>query len=63
MGCGFTNLIENYDKYTLEEIHEKGINDSMIHVDFMIGTDDMSIKGYTTDGECIDIFRDGNWAI
>lgn len=63
MGSGFTNLIENYSQYTLDEIHEKGINDSMIHVDFMIGSDDMSIKGYTKDGKCVEIFRNGNWAI
>lgn len=62
MGSGFTNLIENFEKYTLDEIHEKGINDSMIHVDFMIGSDDMNIKGYTKDGTCVEIFRDGNWA-
>ena len=39
-----------------------GINDSMIHVDFMIGSKDMSIVGITSSGEEIQIFKDGNWA-
>ena len=63
IGSGFTNLIDDYSKYTLEEIHEKGINDSMIHVDFMIGSDDMNITGYTKNGQGVEIFKNGNWAI
>ncbi|MBO5294666.1 MAG: aminopeptidase, partial [Clostridia bacterium] len=43
MGRGFTNVIKNYDQYTTQQCYEKGINDSMIHVDFMIGTEDLSI--------------------
>ena len=39
-----------------------GINSSMIHVDFMIGSKDMSIVGITKDGERVQIFKDGNWA-
>lgn len=63
IGSGFTNLIDDYSKYTLEEIHDKGINDSMIHVDFMIGSEDMNITGYTKNGERVEIFKNGNWAI
>ena len=62
MGYGFTNVIKNYDKYTLAECHEKGINDSMIHVDFMIGTEDLSIVGVTRDGKRVQIFENGTWA-
>ena len=47
---------------TQEERTAKGINDSMIHVDFMIGTADMNIVGVTKDGKRVDIFRNGNWA-
>jgi aminopeptidase len=35
----------------------------MNHVDFMIGSKDTCIKGYTKDGKCIDVFKDGNWDI
>ena len=62
LGSGFENCIKDYDKYTLEECREKGINDSIIHVDFMIGAEDLSIDAITRDGKTIPIFRDGNWA-
>ncbi|MBE6718141.1 MAG: aminopeptidase [Ruminococcaceae bacterium] len=62
LGRGFTNTIKDYDKYTLEELHEKGINDSMIHVDFMIGTEDLDITAETFDGKKVQIFKNGNWA-
>ncbi len=63
IGFGFPNVIEGYENKTLDEIHALGVNDSITHTDFMIGSDDMSIKGYTQDGKCVEIFRNGNWAI
>ena len=62
LGHGFTNCIKDYEKYTLDECREKGINDSIIHVDFMIGSPDLSIDAVTADGKTVAIFRDGNWA-
>ncbi len=62
LGFGFTNCIKDFDKYTLEECREKGINDSIIHVDFMIGSADLSIDAITRDGKTVKIFKDGNWA-
>lgn len=62
LGAGFTNTIKDYDKYTQQELIDMGINDSMIHVDFMIGTEDMNITGIDKNGKEIPIFRNGNWA-
>ena len=62
LGHGFTNTLRDYDKYTLAECYEKGINDSMIHVDFMIGTRDLSIVGVTRDGRRVQLFENGTWA-
>ena len=62
LGHGFTNTLKDYDKYTVKECYEKGINDSMIHVDFMIGTEDLSVTAITRDGKRVPIFKDGNWA-
>lgn len=62
LGAGFTNCVVDYDKYTKEEMTEMGINDSMIHVDFMIGSADLKIVGTTQDGREVLIFKDGNWA-
>lgn len=61
-GRGFENCIKDFDKYTLEECREKGINDSLIHVDFMIGSEDLNITAHTRGGKDVAIFKDGNWA-
>jgi aminopeptidase len=49
---------EEMDKDTLEAA---GVNDSLVHVDFMIGTKDLSIDGQTADGEWVPVFRNGNF--
>ena len=62
LGAGFTNLVKNYQEYTNEELHNMGINDSSIHVDFMIGSPDLNIDAHLKDGKVIALFKDGNWA-
>lgn len=62
LGMGFTNTIRGYENYTNEELHQMGINDSVIHVDFMIGSKDLNIVGVTKTGERVQIFKNGNWA-
>ncbi len=62
LGRGFNNCLENYENYTNEECEKLGVNSSMIHVDFMIGSKDLSIVGVTKDGKRVQIFKDGNWA-
>ena len=62
LGAGFADTIKDFDKYTLDECREMGINDSMIHVDFMIGCDDLQIDAETNDGKTVPVFRNGNWA-
>ena len=39
-----------------------GVNDSSVHVDFMIGASDLSITGVTRDGRRVPVFTDGNWS-
>ncbi len=63
LGRGFNNCIEGYEKYSVEDFEKLGVNNSMIHVDFMIGSKDMSITGVTKDGKRVPIFENGNWAI
>ena len=62
LGMGFTNLVKDYQNYTNDQLHEMGVNDSAIHVDFMIGSKDLNITGYTKDGKAVQIFKNGNWA-
>ena len=62
VGHGFNECLKGYEKLTDEECKARGINDSMIHVDFMIGARDMSIVGIKANGERVQIFKDGTWA-
>ena len=61
LGRGFDVCVADYEKYTREELKAMGVNDSMIHVDFMIGTPDLHIDGITADGKKIPVFREGSW--
>ena len=62
LGKGFSDTIEGCHEKTLDEIHALGVNESIIHEDFMIGTEDLSIDGVTETGETVAIFRNGTWA-
>ena len=61
LGEGFPECLEGFENMTLEECRQKGINESIIHVDFMIGTADLSIDAVTDKG-VVPVFREGNWA-
>ncbi len=62
LGRGFMDTIRGFENRTLEECRALGVNDSMIHEDFMIGSADMNIDAHTRDGRTVPIFRNGNWA-
>ena len=63
LGAGFPDLYPGGLDMNMEQRKEVGINDSMIHVDFMVGTRDLSIIGIDKAGKEIQIFKDGTWAI
>jgi aminopeptidase len=62
LGRGFTELYPNFEKYTEDQLHGFGINKSLSHVDFMIGTSDLSIIGTDVNGKEIPLFAQGTWA-
>ena len=62
LGMGYDTCVEGFADLSRDELAEMGVNDSVIHVDFMIGTEDMEIDGITADGEVVAIFRNGTWA-
>ena len=62
LGFGFADTIDDFQNKTLEECRALGVNDSMIHVDFMIGCDTMNIDAICADGQVVPVFRNGNWA-
>lgn len=62
LGRGFPDCLYGFESMTKEEYHANGINDSQIHVDFMIGSKDLKIIGTDDKGNEIVIFNNGNWA-
>ncbi|MGN1015997.1 MAG: aminopeptidase [Faecousia sp.] len=62
LGMGFADTIRDHHNKTLEDCRALGINDSMIHEDFMIGCDSMNIDAICADGRVVPVFRSGNWA-
>lgn len=62
LGRGFIDVIEDCHSKTKEEIQQLGINDSMIHQDFMIGSADLEITAHCKDGKTVAIFKNGTWA-
>ena len=62
VGMGFKEVLPGGDDLTMEQAQEMGLNDSIIHVDFMVGADDLSIDGVKPDGTVVPVFRDGTWA-
>lgn len=62
LGEGYSSCLENFESYTLDEARALGVNESMIHEDFMIGASDLCITGITVDGREVPIFINGAWA-
>ena len=62
LGMGFADTIRDFEHKTLDECRALGVNDSMIHEDFMIGTADLSIDALCEDGRTVPFFRNGTWA-
>lgn len=61
-GAGYPTNIRGGSTMTREQLMRKGLNDSAIHEDVMIGAPDTCVTGVTKDGREVEIFRDGEWA-
>lgn len=62
-GHAFKNNIKGYENMSEEDFKAVGFNNSVNHVDFMVGSADLEIMGYDYDGKAYQIFKDGVWAI
>ncbi|MFB4475307.1 aminopeptidase, partial [Oceanobacillus caeni] len=62
IGKGYAFCLEGGKEMSEEELKDNGLNDSLTHVDFMIGSEKMDIDGILPDGTRKPIFRKGNWA-
>lgn len=63
IGSAYAFCLEGGKTMSEEELEAHGLNQSITHVDFMIGSAEMDIDGILEDGTTIPIFRNGNWAI
>ena len=61
LGKAYPTCIQGGEKMNSVELAQHGVNDSLIHEDFMIGTSDMEIDGVKADGTLIPVFRQGNF--
>lgn len=62
IGSAYSFCLEGGKNMTQEQLAENGLNESITHVDFMIGSAEMDIDGITYDGKTEPIFRKGEWA-
>lgn len=62
LGSAYGFNVEGGTEMTTEEKLAHGLNDSLIHVDFMIGSPDLTIYGITQDDEKELVFENGNWS-
>lgn len=62
LGDSYPTCLENGPELTEAELKKAGLNDSMIHVDFMVGSPDLTITGIKKDGTKVPVFVDGDWA-
>lgn len=63
LGKSYPSCIEGGEKLSIEELREKGMNDSLTHVDFMVGDETTNIVGIKENGQEVQIFENGNFAI
>jgi aminopeptidase len=61
LGRAYTYAMRDGNQMTPETLEEKGANNSLIHVDFMIGGPEMTIVAYSKDGSTVTLFDKGNW--
>ncbi|MGH4123277.1 MAG: aminopeptidase [Clostridium sp.] len=62
IGKAYPVCIKNGENLSDEELSKSGVNDSTVHEDFMVGTEDLQIIGIKADGSEIPVFKNGNFA-
>jgi aminopeptidase len=62
LGQAYSSCIREGDKLTPEQLAAKGANESLIHVDWMIGSDKLDIDGISASGATEPLMRQGEWA-
>lgn len=63
LGAAYSENLEGSTERSNEENRKLGMNDSMIHVDFMVGGPDVTVTGIKSDGSDIVLLKDGEWLV
>ena len=63
LGASYPTTVKDGNALTPKQLKERGMNSSLQHVDFMVGTKDMDIDGIDHDGNIVPLFRNGEWVI
>jgi aminopeptidase len=63
IGSAYPTTIQGGTEMSEEELQQNGMNTGTVHVDFMIGSNEMNIDGIKQDGTRVPIFRNGDWAV
>ncbi len=61
-GAGYDSAVRGYGELSREELREKGVNDSSIHIDFMVGSPSLCIEAFTRDKRRFKLIENGEWA-
>lgn len=62
IGRAYPPTLSGGSEMSDDELEKQGANQSLVHVDFMIGSKDLDIDGVSIDGSIVPVFRNGNWA-
>ncbi|WP_226581554.1 aminopeptidase [Halobacillus litoralis] len=63
LGKAYPTNVRGGSSFNKEQMEAHGVNDSLVHEDFMMGSEELDIDGETKEGEFEPIFRKGSWAI
>jgi aminopeptidase len=63
LGAAIVQAVDGAAELSPEERHERGVNHSSIHTDFMIGSREVDIDGVTNGGDAMPILRGGDWVL
>ncbi len=61
LGQAYSTCVKNGDQLTPEELAARGANESLIHVDWMIGSGEIDLDGITATGTAEPLMRKGEW--
>ena len=63
IGAAYPTCLANSDGLNKEQLKAEGLNDSLTHVDFMVGHETMNIEGTTFDGKKVQVMKEGRLLI